>query len=666
MLLKNVLLGLLFGGAVLWGQQAYTYTKVLDNSTLRPDQNQFKIGANAVPAFDGKWVVFRDYGTKDDGSLQAIFSFNTADKTFHTLVNLHTAIPGGGTFTELHLLDTAPTVRNGIVIFLGRNTAVFPIAEGLYSVPVAGGAITKIADYNTTDPTGGTFQLFDSAGLQIGGLAFDGTTVAFHGQGSNGTGVYTAKSDGSSLGMIADSLHPFKGPASKVLNFGTPLISGTNVVMSGTDSGNPATGYGGLYLGRTGGAGTITELLNSNQKLPGAGTIFHTLFDAPYAGFDGNLVAFRAEDSSVSPAAAVLYGLYSTDLLSHTINTIADVNSTLPGLGKLRAIADGGVAVSLGNVLFRAADTTSGYPGNNALYMWNAGTIKRIIGTGDKLDGNTVQVVHDPGPAALANAGFAFEVEFGQSTNFAIYVATPVQSAAPAIASVNNSASYAASSVAPGEIVALFGTGLGPATLATFVPGANNGIPTSVAGAKVLFNGIAAPVIYAGATQSAAIVPFELAGQTSAQVTVQYNGSTSAPFTVPVTNTIPALFSANASGSGAGAIQNADMTMNSSGNPAAAGSIVVLWLSGLGMLNPTPADGSIVAASGMPALQFTPTVTIGGKAAQIVYAGPGPGSVAGLYQINCTIPMGLPPGPAPVVVTSDGRQSQANLVVSVR
>src|SRR5664279_2166939 len=139
--------------------------------------------------------------------------------------------------------------------------------------------------------------------------------------------------------------------------------------MAGTDGADPGKGYNGLYLGKAGNNGALTELVNSKQQLPGGtNSAFHTRFDAPYMAFDGTLAAFRADDAA-APAASPLFGLYSTDLTSHAINKIADVNSTLPGLGKLKNIADQGVAVSQGNVLFRAADITAGYPGKSGLYL---------------------------------------------------------------------------------------------------------------------------------------------------------------------------------------------------------------------------------------------------------------------------------------------------------
>jgi uncharacterized protein (TIGR03437 family) len=215
-------------------------------------------------------------------------------------------------------------------------------------------------------------------------------------------------------------------------------------------------------------------------------------------------------------------------------------------------------------------------------------------------------------------------------------------------------------------VVTLFGAGMGPSTLAYFTLDANNRIPSSLAGARILFNGNPAPLIYAGDKQSAAIVPFEVENQPEAEIRVEYNGTTSAPVSVPVTNTMPGIFSADGSGSGLGAIQNADGSYNGPGNPAPPGSVVVLYVSGLGQLNPPQPNGSIVAGTDLPVLRYPASVSIGGQPSQVVYSGPAPLAVAGLYQVNCVVPAGLASGPAPVVVTADGRSSQPNLTVSVR
>ena len=63
------------------------------------------------------------------------------------------------------------------------------------------------------------------------------------------------------------------------------------------------------------------------------------------------------------------------------------------------------------------------------------------------------------------------------------------------LSSVSNAANYNADAVSPGEIVALFGSNLGPASIVTLQ--VNNGIVTnSLAGTQVLFDGVAAPMVY--------------------------------------------------------------------------------------------------------------------------------------------------------------------------
>ena len=364
-------------------------------------------------------VAFRDPGPQnDDGSHAAIWSFNTQTKAFRKLVSFDTTAPGGGNkFHDFELLATAPTVRHGTVIFIARDTAA---QEGLYSVAAAGGTLARIADSSTADPTGGTFTLFDGASRQVGAFTFDGTTAAFSGTSSAMVpGVYSAKPDGSSLAMIADGLHPAQG--GRINGFYDPAISGSNVAMIGTDGSLNSTGYNGIYLGTAGGNGVVTELVNSGQQLPGnTNAAFHTRFDQPVLALDGNLVAFHATDSNsgTSTNPAGFFGLFRTDLTSHTISPIADVNSTLPGLGTLRAVGTSGVAVSQGSVLFRAMDST----GANALYVWQDGAIAKVIGTGSVLDGRMVQAVGEPGPAAVFGTAFVFLVDFG--SNRALYVAT--------------------------------------------------------------------------------------------------------------------------------------------------------------------------------------------------------------------------------------------------
>jgi uncharacterized protein (TIGR03437 family) len=633
--------------------QSDVFSKILDGQTQRTDGlGRFFIDSQTMPAFDGRWVVFRDPGPRnDDGSHAAIWSYDTRSGTFHKLVDLLTPIPAGdATFHDLQLADTAPTVRNGLVIFLATDTKA---RHGLYSVPADGsGPVRTIADSATADPTGGTFTVFDPGGKQAGAFSFDGTTVAFYATGTTMIpGVYTAGVDGSSLALLADSQHP----AGAVNAFSTPVVAGHNAVLIGGDG--AVNGAAGLYLAPVAGGGALTQLLSSTTQLPGyAASGSHARFDAPVLALDGSLVAFHATN-----VATGVFGLYAYELVSRSASRIADSASTLPGLGKLQAIALSGAAVSRGSVVFRASDTT----GAAGLYIWKSGAASRIAGSGDMLDGRAVQGLVDPGPAAIYGSAFVFTADFGSDR--ALYLATPA-AGAPALASVADTAANAsAASIAPGEIVTLFGADLGPATLAYSPTDADR--PSRLAGVRILFNGVAAPLLYVYEQYAVAIAPFGLAGAASAEITVEYNGVRSNAITVPVTNTRPGVFSLDSTGGGQGAINNLHAgiySCNTPAEPAAPGGDIVLWVTGLGLLDPAPADGSRTPVTGAPAQQFQASVTIGGLPARITWQGPAPAQVAGLYQINCVIPAGVASGRAAVVVTADGRQSQPNLWVSVR
>ena len=158
------------------------------------------------------------------------------------------------------------------------------------------------------------------------------------------------------------------------------------------------------------------------------------------------------------------------------------------------------------------------------------------------------------------------------------------------VTSVVNGASNVSGPVAPGEVVVIYGSGLGPATLTSFQLGANGLVPTSVAGTSVLVNGVAAPVLYTSAGQVAAIVPFNVSGST-ATISVVYQGQGSTPLPLPVAAASPAIFTSNSSGSGQAAALNQDASGNDAGHPAPTGSVVTFYATGAGQTNPAGQDG---------------------------------------------------------------------------
>lgn len=237
---------------------------------------------------------------------------------------------------------------------------------------------------------------------------------------------------------------------------------------------------------------------------------------------------------------------------------------------------------------------------------------------------------------------------------------------APA-AGVVNAASELAGPVAPGEIVTIYGTGIGPALLAGAQVSPLYFFETYTSETTVTFDGIPAPLIYCSAGQTAAIVPYSVAGQASTQMVVTYQGRSSAPVTVPVALSAPGLFSENASGTGNGAILNSDLSLNTPSNPAPSGSIIVLYGTGEGQTDPAGVDGRI-ALTVYPKPLLPVKVTIGGIDATsgVLYAGAAPYLVAGAFQLNVTIPAGAGTGAVPVVVSFGSSSSQPGLTVSVK
>jgi uncharacterized protein (TIGR03437 family) len=233
-------------------------------------------------------------------------------------------------------------------------------------------------------------------------------------------------------------------------------------------------------------------------------------------------------------------------------------------------------------------------------------------------------------------------------------------------AGIVNSASYLGGSVAPGEIVTIFGSGLGPAAVVGLQLDSRGYVSNSLGGTQVLFDGVAAPMIYTTATQVSAIVPYGASGTT--QVHVVYQGQSSNVVSVPVTAAFPGIFTADSSGHGQGAIVNQDGTVNSPDNPAPAGSVVFVYATGEGQTNPTGVDGKPGdSPAPLPIAQPGMTATIDGVNAPVLYAGGVPGLVAGVLQVNLQIPATVQPGSSvPVQLSLGGHTSQTPVTLAIR
>ena len=285
-------------------------------------------------------------------------------------------------------------------------------------------------------------------------------------------------------------------------------------------------------------------------------------------------------------------------------------------------------------------------------------TVRKISPSGamDVIAGNfTYGYSGDGGPATAA----AFEQPAAIATDSAgnIYVSDAFNNVVrvlkpvtppPVVVAVTNAASNLAGPISAGEIVTLYGSGLGPVQLASCLYGSAGLIDTELNGTQVLFNGTAANVLYTSANQVAALVPAAISGAT-ALVTVSYQGQSSTGVSVAVSPAAPALFTTNGTGKEQAAAVNQDGSINSAAKPAGAGEFIALYATGGGSLGVLPV-----------------TVTIAGQTVPAQYAGQVPGYLTGLIQINAQIPSGIRANSAtPVSIHVGNAGSPAGVTIAI-
>jgi uncharacterized protein (TIGR03437 family) len=296
------------------------------------------------------------------------------------------------------------------------------------------------------------------------------------------------------------------------------------------------------------------------------------------------------------------------------------------------------------------------YDANNGAELWarQFGTSQAAWASGAAVDAGGVYVVGEEGSAQVQGDFEHFEAFRPAMPTRTAFLARFEASTAVVTAGgprifqdcVVNAASFVGGGVAPGEIVTIFGSELGPPELAPLQVTEDRRLATTLADTRILFNGVAAPLVHVSDEQSTAIVPYGVAGRSSVDVEVEYKGVRSGAVTVPVLDSRPGIFSMDASGHGQGAILNEDGSLNSPSNPAARGSVITLYGTGEGQAAPGVEDGQILSdalpQTSLPVWVFFDLTTnefqVPSKSAEVLYAGGVAGSVAGLLQINVRVP----------------------------
>jgi len=228
---------------------------------------------------------------------------------------------------------------------------------------------------------------------------------------------------------------------------------------------------------------------------------------------------------------------------------------------------------------------------------------------------------------------------------------------------VVNAASFSnGGELAPGEMVSVYGVGLGPTAAVTAPVGA---LPTTLGGTTVLLNGNPAPISYASTFRVDFQAPFSVTPGTTVAVQVSANNQTSAVATVNVVETSPGIYTIGGAGSGPVNAVNQSGSLNSKINPAVKGSVVVIYASGLGAVNPALTAGSVPPLSPLSQTSGAVGAFIGGLPATVTFSGAAPG-YPGLYQINVQVPPGAPSGTQSLEIYAKNKPSQVNTTLEVQ
>ena len=261
-------------------------------------------------------------------------------------------------------------------------------------------------------------------------------------------------------------------------------------------------------------------------------------------------------------------------------------------------------------------------------------------------------------------------VAAGYTANITVGVTLNVAAAAPpavAAGGVANAVSGVAG-ITPGSWISIYGTNFTTTSRAVASSDLTNEmLPTSLAGVSVQINGKPAYVQYVSPTQINVLAPDDTStGQV--QVAVTNATGTSNTVTATILPVLPGLSVLNnyvravrypdgAIINGTGATETGYTTTAAIGQ----GDIMALYGTGFGPTSATVSTGTVF--TGAYATNNPVTVTIGGMAAEVLWAGlVGPG----LYQINARVPAALADGDHPVVATVSGASSQSTAVVKVQ
>jgi uncharacterized protein (TIGR03437 family) len=516
------------------------------------------------------------------------------------------------------------------------------------SVSPAGSSVTNTTLTVTANPAGliagtysGQITLVSGSGTQtvpvtmiVGGGTGTGGNITVTANGGTSTSpslTYTAQSVGATVPSQYLSVTSASG--SSPISF-TATLSGSSCAW--------------VNLGIVAGQAYQTPLANLNVGAAttglASGTYNCTLTLTPTGG-----------TAVTVPLTLTVIGLPTISVSTTTLSFAYSAGSSTPTAQTVTVTGAGSAAAT-----FTAAATTTGSP---------SGWLSVIPTSGSASASAPAPLTVSVDPTGLVAGTYTGTISVtpgsGSAGGGTVAVTLTVTAPTPSISTVVNGASFLGGAVSPGEFVSILGTSLGPITPLGPSIDSTGKISTTLGNVQVFFSATPAPLTYVSSGQINCIVPYGVSGLSTVPIQVKFLAQPSNVVTQNVQNSAPGIFSATGNGTGQGAILNQNNTLNTLTNPAAKGSIIQIYMTGEGNTSPSGTDGAITAnATTVPVLPVA--VMIGGQPATVVFKGEAPGIVAGVLQLNVTIPPTVTLGANQVSVTIGSNTSQASLTVAVQ
>jgi uncharacterized protein (TIGR03437 family) len=309
--------------------------------------------------------------------------------------------------------------------------------------------------------------------------------------------------------------------------------------------------------------------------------------------------------------------------------------------------------------------TGAGLPLHNPLLAgptcaYNSSALAKLSPDGSTLQFATYLDSCGVPPLALARDGSVYAGAALETSAAVLHLAS---NSAPAISldGISNAFSGDGNAVVGGGLYSLTATGFQPPSINLgFSP--TQSLPTQLGGVKVMFDGIAGAMLQTGPGRAMVVPPWKLSRPQNVsaagnqrfhltKVEIAYDVAISNAVWMPVLTSLPELLTASFPSPQAGPsdanARNADGTPNDVNHPAAAGSTITLFATGLGDTKPMVAFNSVANSNVVVPVQpiystWTPKSINGPGPPTPVYSVPG--FISAMFQIAVQVPNPLPGG----------------------